>query len=296
MCRLALMNREAIALLGTDLANLFHFLETSMGGHGNGIAALWSQTKEVKMSKGLTFSTAQAAAKAHTYVREGADWLLFHTSLATSGGKTSANCHPCKSGQLVLAHNGHSWTWDQLGTSLGISDSECITQAWARLRIPVSALKEADGVFVGFRAGSPFVVKGRAFDDLTVSAHEGTGAVLFASELEGPARRHFNQTVEIGRFLWSGGPLNILKIEQRRDDFLYYRYTRATSQAMSLSGLETVTTSTTASLASDKDEETPAERKVASEISLADLREFYQRQEQEATSASTQVPSSVSEE
>ncbi len=213
MCRLALMNRAAIDLLGADVASFFAGLESTQGGDGNGIAALWSKTGEVKIRKGLTFTTAQAAAKVAAYATSGADWVLFHTRRATSGGKTTRHCQPFQSGQLVLAHNGHAYVWHKLGASLGISDSECITRVWSRLDIPLAALEDVEGVFLGFHYGYPFVIKGGFYDALTVSVQEKTGAILFASELDESLRLRFDHTIEAGRFLWSGGALDIWKIE-----------------------------------------------------------------------------------
>lgn len=286
MCRLALMNRAAIFLLDTELAALFARLERSMGGDGNGLAALWSETGAVKIHKGLTITTAQAAAKAAAYADGGADWVLFHTRLATSGERTSRSCHPFKSGQLVMAHNGHSHVWHMLGASIGISDSECITRMWSRLRLPLASLEDVEGVFLGFHSGSPFVVKGRFYDDLTVSLHEETGAVLFASELDWPFCRLFDHTVEAGRLHWSGEPLNIWKIEPRlRPIPKYTQYL-------------TVPISTTGALTSGESQpavESTDDKKPSSSITLADLQAWYQRIEHETNRTSDDTADSEPE-
>jgi hypothetical protein len=275
MCRLALMNRAAAQRLGPNLAALFTDLELSMGGHGNGVAALWSETAEVSVRKGLTLTATQAAARVLMYADCGADWMLFHTRLATSGGRASRYCHPFKSGRLVLAHNGHSFVWDELGSSLGISDSECITKCWSRLRLPLSTLEEVDGVFLGFRSGAPFVVKGYDYDDLTVSVkmaespYEKTGAILFASELPETLRCLFDQTVEVGHLLWFGGELDIREVQPRQR--LVTRYATSSSPMTDPSiGDERQWGTTRAD-----------EGEASSYISLSDLRNWYRSMEQE---------------
>jgi hypothetical protein len=210
--------------------------------------------------------------KAISYVNDGADWILFHTRFATSGGFTSRSCHPFRSGQLVMAHNGHSFTWDKLGASIGISDSECITHAWSRLHLPIEALGEVEGVFIGFQGRNPFVVKGTSYNDLTVSVHEKTGAILFVSDLNWLYRCLFDHTVEVGRFLWSGGPLDISKVEPRQRFTTKYTTTSATSTSSGKT--QTADTHQVAGKGAETKKTMPS-------MSLAQLQQWYRDMEEE---------------
>ncbi len=216
MCRLALFNRQAIALLenGGALDTILKQLECSFGGHGNGVAALWSSTGRVKVQKGVTLSTAEASRVLSCAATRGADWMLFHTRRASSSAIADQHCHPFRVGQLTLAHNGHDLDFARLGRSVGITDTECIAKTWSRLHIPLAALDGCTGVFIGFQSGAPFVVKGSRSSDLIAAWHRETGAVLFASELptwmvEGV----FDQVMEVRRLAWFGRGLDRVTLD-----------------------------------------------------------------------------------
>ena len=217
MCRLALMNANILKILDQqELADVFAHLEHTQGGHGNGCAALWQETARVTIRKGVTLTAAQAAHHLVTFNQANANWLLYHTRLASSGRMTSRNCHPFQAGKLTLAHNGHDRTWASLGNRLGITDSECMTRMWGRLPLPLDALQESDGVFLGFRGAFPFVVKTRAYADLVLAVNRATGALLFVSELPQVYYDRFDDVIEVGRFTWLGvSPLDLNLIPRR---------------------------------------------------------------------------------
>ncbi|HEY7419236.1 MAG TPA: hypothetical protein VH593_28900 [Ktedonobacteraceae bacterium] len=209
MCRLTLMNRAAVTLLAPYLEELFMYLETTLGGHGNGVAGLWMDRRTTSTRKGVGFTAIQAAACAESYARRGADWILFHTRRATSSPIFDQHCHPFQARRLILAHNGHDEQFAKLGKAIGISDSECITRAWANMRFPLPALATRSGVFIGFAQDYPFVVKGQKSGDLLAGWNEETGSVLFASEL--PSRLLegiFDQIVAISTIQWFGREMN----------------------------------------------------------------------------------------
>lgn len=268
MCRLALMNSAAARLLGPELAMLYTSLEYSMGGHGNGVATLWKNTGTVSIHKGCRFTTAQAAARVFTDIDQGAQWALFHTRLATAGDRTSKHCHPFRAGSLVLAHNGHSRTWAQLGASIGLTDSECLARTWSRLRLPISMLAEINGVFMGFHEGHPFVVKGDEYDHLSIALHRASGAMLFASELDERVSAYFDQTIEAGSFNWYGGALDMHMIKPR--SHVKSRYTTPVSPPTSLPGAQTSTPA-----------HAPDATRSTRLHSLEDLRLWYQLMDQE---------------
>lgn len=218
MCRLALFNRQALALLEqwSALEYILTHLECSFGGHGNGVAALWSETGQVKMRKGVKMSTERASRTLSRYAEQGADWMLFHTRRASSSVIADEHCHPFRVGKLTLAQNGHDTNFAFLGRAVGITDTECIAKTWSRLNIPLAALDKRSGVFIGFQHNTPFVVKGSLHSDLVAAWHKETGAVLFASEI--PAclvQEVFGQAVEVRRMIWFGQELEEATLDVR---------------------------------------------------------------------------------
>lgn len=90
-----------------------------MGGHGNGLYSTGSDYSELSSTedgifKGLGLSTDICAAlTANT-----GGVHLFHTRLATVGGKTNANSHPFRCGEEgVLVHNGGFVDYDLYAVS-----------------------------------------------------------------------------------------------------------------------------------------------------------------------------------
>ncbi len=217
MCRLALLNREAVIFLGSALEYVFGHLENTLGGDGNGVAGLWAERGTTKIRKGVKFTTVQASACVREYARQGADWVLFHTRRATSSTVENRHCHPFRSGRLVLAHNGHDTHFAKLGRAIGISDSECIARTWSRLRFPRAQLATRSGVFIGFARNYPFVVKGQGYSDLIVAWEESSGALLFASELPfWIADGAFDRVIPLGTMQWFCDELDQESLEAHR--------------------------------------------------------------------------------
>ncbi len=216
MCRLMLLNREAVSLLENwgVLHAMLKQLECSFGGHGNGVAALWSQSERVSVQKGVKLRTEEAAHLLSRSAGRGADWMLFHTRRASSSVIADCHCHPFRSGKLTLAHNGHDAAFARLGQSIGVTDTELIARTWTRLRLPLAALDACTGVFIGFQRDAPFVIKGSPYSDLVAAWHRKTGAVVFASELP-PwlAEGAFEQVVEVRRLAWFGRTLDRLTLD-----------------------------------------------------------------------------------
>jgi hypothetical protein len=234
MCRLTLLNRQAVTLLqeGGALAAILKQLECSFGGHGNGVAALWSAKERVKMQKGVKLSTEAASQMLTRAAAQGADWMLFHTRRASSSAIADQHCHPFRVGKLTLAHNGHDPDFARLGRGIGVTDTELIAKTWACLRLPLAALDECTGVFIGFQRGAPFVVKGSPQSDLIAAWHEGTGAVLFASEIPSwLVEGVFDQVVEVRRLAWFGRTLDRITL----DAVPYHPHMRARASRFSLS-------------------------------------------------------------
>ncbi len=203
------MNQQAVSFLGSSLDYVFGHLESALGGHGNGVAGLWVDRGTARIRKGVNLSASQAAMYVRRYAEQGADWMLFHTRRATSSAIEDQHCHPFKSGQLVLAHNGHDAHFATIGKALKISDSECIARTWSRMRFPLPDLEMRTGVFIGFQNGHPFVVKGREYGDLIAAWNQGSRAILFASELpQWLVEGIFDQVVSIRTIQWFGRDLD----------------------------------------------------------------------------------------
>ena len=218
MCRLALFNRAALQLLEKQsLDTLLITLEKQLGGDGNGVAALWQATGQIKLRKSVHFPARAAAGELRYALQQGADWGLFHTRFATSATVCSRACHPFHRGGLVLAHNGHDEMFAQLGalTRKRRSDSEALTEYWARSHLPISALASRSGVFVGFAHNQPFVVKGQSARDLVLAYHHTTGALLFASALPDTLASLFDEVIQVGKCTWQGEPLDLSTVDRR---------------------------------------------------------------------------------
>lgn len=218
MCRLALFNRAALQLLDHEsLDVLLAALEKHLGGDGNGIAALWQTTGRIKVRKSVHFSTKAAAGELRFAALQGADWGLFHTRLATSASVCADACHPFRTGHLVLAHNGHDEVFARLGalTRKKRSDSATLTEYWARRHLPVAALVNRPGVFLGFAWNQPFVMKGQPSRDLVLASHQATGALLFVSELPEALVPLFDEVIQVGKLMWQGEPLDLAAVDRR---------------------------------------------------------------------------------
>ena len=106
MCRLALMNKAGADFIEKTygLTAFLTYLETRMGGHGNGYA-LVKDGKCVDLRKGvnLTNKTIAKAVKKTDF-----DWFIYHTRLASCGTIADRNCHPFQHPLTgdILAANG----------------------------------------------------------------------------------------------------------------------------------------------------------------------------------------------
>lgn len=91
---------------GEQLLNQqFTVLEKRLGGDGNGMALL----KSGKVIKGTKMDVGYLAEKA----ADQDEPILFHTRLASVGGKVSELCQPFAIDPMVICHNGHwvGWEW-----------------------------------------------------------------------------------------------------------------------------------------------------------------------------------------
>ncbi len=217
MCHLALMNTGALQVLGQPgLVDLLTALERGQKGHGTGVAALWQETARVTLRKGMALTTVQAARHLVTFGQAEADWLLYHTRRTNCGRTGAPHCQPFQAGKLTLAHHGQDGTWAPLASHLGLTASEFITQMWGRVPLPLEALMEVHGVFLGFRGAFPFVVKTSPLLDLVLAVNREAHALLFVSHLPQDCRERFDEIIDLGRFLWLGvAPLDLNLLPRR---------------------------------------------------------------------------------
>lgn len=209
------MNSANVRYLGQSLlSDLFNYLEFTQGGDGMGVAALFSSNGKVRTHRSVYMLADEAAAHLVRWEKQGADYFVFHTRMATHGSVCTANCHPFRHGGLVLAHNGVA---TEFGNMLDDrTDSEAICLTLQRTRMKTDFLMEMTGVFVGFRDGRPFVVKGQTTSSLMFAsmgrAWVFSSALPRAFEEVYPAER-----ANIGTLLWEGATKKGLPVLPQKD-------------------------------------------------------------------------------
>lgn len=116
MCRQAWFKPGESARDVGKLTAFFAALEKSCGGHGNGAGFVDMKSGAYDTEKGEKMSVEECAKLVAE--RPATAWGIFHTRLASAGGRSDAGCHPhCYETQqkdksarrlVVLTHNG---TW-----------------------------------------------------------------------------------------------------------------------------------------------------------------------------------------
>lgn len=185
MCRLAVLNREAIRDLGRkNLTRYFNYLENRMGGHGNGIAMLSKTGFRFKpygslyaKDKHYKILIQKGNIKNKVLVRtifeniNKIDWVLYHTRLTSSGGYSEENTHPYIDNGVILAMNGtERWAEtvrDKVFEETHTTDTYTILRIMTQLKGLTDAgkimeylVKNAHSVFIGYASGKVFVTKG----------------------------------------------------------------------------------------------------------------------------------------
>ncbi len=92
MCRLAYVTKRF-----KGMRQWFAEMETSKGGHGNGVAIADEIWKGVNLSVDDTVTILQGSGRP----------ALWHTRWCSSGDKCNELCHPFHCGKGWLVHNGH---------------------------------------------------------------------------------------------------------------------------------------------------------------------------------------------
>lgn len=199
MCRVFMCDKAALLELDRSvLESWFQALEDSLGGHGNGYAVL-TESGTVVIEKGLNLTTSDAVD--HMLSISNGTWYLFHTRLTSCMSTKDQFCHPFQMNDLTLIHNGHTQRWADWGKKYGWTDTQALT-AYCGARDDLKEIREANGVYMGFNHGKPFVLKNAAYTDLILYQTE-TGHV-FASE---PDTSIQNDCFKVGRAQWESGDL-----------------------------------------------------------------------------------------
>ena len=220
MCRLALFNKAGEKLIEEKYGfqRFLSDLELSNGGMGNGIAMIVNN--KIKIKKGLAFEIEDVAKilKNTNYT-----WAIFHTRIASAGEISDTNCHPFKSGDLVLAMNGTEHWASKIAGSMGnITDTEVITRLTNKLKLDVKTLKNYNSVFVGFKGLIPFVVKSK-FGDLEITYDKDTKGIIFASELPDVFKKKYTFEGFWGLNKETLLPSNV-KMASKKSKIGYYAY------------------------------------------------------------------------
>lgn len=203
MCRLALMNKAMVEYLGKEaLAYHFERLELELGGDGQGVGALFPDGR-VRTHKGVDQDSGDSAAWIVSMCGLGATHFIFHTRLATTGSRRNRNCHPFRHGSLVGAHNGTCSRYTGAGGK-DLTDSEGVLYTIQRAGLGLSYLEDVSGVFIGFREGRPFVIKGQYHTDLELAKYNKTNAYMYTSKTYKEEENWFDKIHSLGAYSWFG--------------------------------------------------------------------------------------------
>ncbi|NMA32317.1 MAG: hypothetical protein GX944_00090 [Alphaproteobacteria bacterium] len=206
MCRLALLNNTGIKYIEQTigLLNFLDYLETSLGGHGNGYCIILNNNKRI-IKKGVTLNNETIIKDIKNNINH-IKWLMYHTRLASIGTINNSNCHPFRDNQgNVLMMNG---------TEHGIknfikdnkTDTETIINICDNLNISlIQATKNLTSVFIGCYKKQVFVNKNNgSLKFLTNTNNE----IIFASDF--PATMYNHNEIYIAPESWiEGEKINI---------------------------------------------------------------------------------------
>lgn len=182
MCRLALMNKKGMRMLDKmyGLDKFLLYLEAQLGGHGNGYIALDKNGKIINGLKGVDVSTERIATE--MLVEEKAEWLVFHTRLASMGSISTPNCHPFWNKNLTafLCANGTERGVEVLlNKKAGETDTETVFKMGLANKDGLLAkVKTMTAVYIGKQDNKLFAVRNNGSLDKVEFAD---GGIVLAS-------------------------------------------------------------------------------------------------------------------
>jgi hypothetical protein len=223
MCRVFMGNKQALDFLDdATLENWLLNLEYSFGGHGNGVAVLTSKGTIV-IAKGVNQDVHEAVQIIRSLDTE---WFCWHTRLASAGAIMDSTCHPFRYGNLTLIHNGHNSNWAEAGKKYGYSDTQALSIA-AGYENDLQLVREASGVFMGFKDNKPFVLKRDSYSDLVRIYDESTGMIIFASE---PCEEVMDMSENVLTANWTSGNIEDMLTDMTFCPFIRPRWVTGTSK------------------------------------------------------------------
>jgi hypothetical protein len=171
-------------------------LQKECGGHGEGIA-LSKDNKVFYMRKGVKYKITTIAKQLRTMDWE---WCVYHTRVKSVGEISDKNCHPFKSGNIVLAMNGTESGYKGLADALNITDTQAVLLSIRRFNLDLyETLKPLSSNFIGFNDGVPFATSPNNYKSYDIARNE-IGAIVIASSLP----EEFEIHEPIGKpFVWT---------------------------------------------------------------------------------------------
>lgn len=181
MCRLFMANKKGIEKIKNTLEDFLNQLEKSNGGHGNGLALIKDQ-QIVLLKKGESYSNEDIIKDIED---NDCDWVIYHTRIASAGGKSAKNCHPYinEKQDMLLAMNGTVSEFSNLAKRRDVTDTQVIAECFFNGIITEEDMLELSSTprFLGFNEGKVFAVNNGSYSKLVAHTDED-GAILIASE------------------------------------------------------------------------------------------------------------------
>lgn len=166
MCRLLFMDKEGYNDLGENKTfELMCYLEKRLGGHGNGLLLI-KNNDIIYYKKGVKYKPEDAIIDINEY---NADYILWHTRLASVGEVNNKNCHPfvTKDNTFALMMNGTERQIGAFSNILNKTDTELIFDLINNYNLDISVLRQLSSNFIGYQKGiGTFVVNNAGLEYL----------------------------------------------------------------------------------------------------------------------------------
>lgn len=156
MCRLALINNNGLKYINEkyDLLEFFNYLQSTCGGHGNGICIV-NNDNSFYIKKGLRLTNEKIIKIIDNNIDK-LKWVIYHTRRASIGKISNTNCHPFKLKDTVLCMNGTEyWALNALNIlNCDITDTELILKLSNKNLYATT--KRCSSVFIGLEKEKVF--------------------------------------------------------------------------------------------------------------------------------------------
>jgi hypothetical protein len=213
MCRVIVASRDALMEYDKkhNLLLLLQHLEKECGGHGNGLSLVGVAANgmtDIRTTKGTKYTVKSAYED--IIKNKFADYVVFHTRIASVSDVSDARCHPfnIRNGNAafpwgVAAMNGTMYdTIKDIADVMGITDTEVVLNIAKQAKSErdfVDVLDATGQVWVGVIGDKPFALKGNGAL-VQVNTKEG---FMFCSSL--PQNAEKSRIVLNDGFSWMDG-------------------------------------------------------------------------------------------